>query len=236
MEGGALAAVSDAARRRGTTVSVNDLFYNVPARLKFLRGARSEWRAVMDVLTTMALTRRDTALLVMPMCHGNSLFFFGAQEWVNFFQTQTNTATVPTALMRNGDFSELLSPTNGFYSTAQIIRDPLTGQPFAGNIIPSSRFNPTAVGMLPLFLALRRFDAAFLVFILGMIASFSSMSPSEALQHYAAILGAPAGAGVPVASATAGFAVAVAAGFGAAGFATGVSRPINDLSSPNSSS
>jgi fatty-acyl-CoA synthase len=26
----------------------------------------------------MALTRRDTALLVMPMCHGNSLFFFGA--------------------------------------------------------------------------------------------------------------------------------------------------------------
>jgi fatty-acyl-CoA synthase len=26
----------------------------------------------------LALTRRDTALLVMPMCHGNSLYFFGA--------------------------------------------------------------------------------------------------------------------------------------------------------------
>jgi DNA mismatch repair protein MutL len=59
VEGGTLTAVSDVARRRGTTVSVHDLFFNVPARLKFLRGARSEWRAVMDVLTTMALTRRD---------------------------------------------------------------------------------------------------------------------------------------------------------------------------------
>jgi DNA mismatch repair protein MutL len=59
VEGGRLVAVSEVARRRGTTVSVTDLFFNVPARLKFLRGARSEWRAVMEVLTTMALTRRD---------------------------------------------------------------------------------------------------------------------------------------------------------------------------------
>ena len=30
----------------------------------------------------------------------NKLFFFGAQEWVDFNQIQTNTATVPTARMR----------------------------------------------------------------------------------------------------------------------------------------
>ncbi|MHB1311214.1 MAG: DNA mismatch repair endonuclease MutL [Gemmatimonadaceae bacterium] len=79
VEGGTLAAVADAARRRGTTVSVNDLFFNVPARLKFLRGARSEWRAIMDVLTTMALTRRDVrfsvshdgkALITLPPAAG----------------------------------------------------------------------------------------------------------------------------------------------------------------------
>ncbi len=64
VEGGTLATVSDVARRRGTTVSVSDLFFNVPARLKFLRGARSEWRAVMDVLTTMALTRRDVRFAI----------------------------------------------------------------------------------------------------------------------------------------------------------------------------
>ena len=40
----------------------------------------------------------------------DKLFFFGAQEWVNFFQIQTNTVTVPTEAMRRGDFSELLNP------------------------------------------------------------------------------------------------------------------------------
>ncbi len=59
----------------------------------------------------------------------DKLFFFGAQEWVNFFQVQTNTATVPTAAMRRGDFSQLLGP-NPFFSTPRQIRDPLTGQPF----------------------------------------------------------------------------------------------------------
>ncbi|HWJ22311.1 MAG TPA: DNA mismatch repair endonuclease MutL, partial [Gemmatimonadaceae bacterium] len=57
--GGAVLDVLDAARRRGTTVAVARLFYNVPARLKFLRSARSEWRSVTDAMTTIALSRRD---------------------------------------------------------------------------------------------------------------------------------------------------------------------------------
>src|SRR5688500_10704620 len=55
--------VGDAARRRGTTVSVARLFYNVPARLKFLRSPRSEWRAISDTLTTIALARRELRLI-----------------------------------------------------------------------------------------------------------------------------------------------------------------------------
>jgi DNA mismatch repair protein MutL len=58
-EGGAPPVVADVARRRGTTVSVAALFYNVPARRKFLRGARSEWRAIFDTLSSLALARRD---------------------------------------------------------------------------------------------------------------------------------------------------------------------------------
>ncbi|HEV8218165.1 MAG TPA: DNA mismatch repair endonuclease MutL [Gemmatimonadaceae bacterium] len=57
--GGTVAEVASTARRRGTTVKVSRLFFNAPARLKFLRSARSEWRAVLDVVGTMALTRRD---------------------------------------------------------------------------------------------------------------------------------------------------------------------------------
>lgn len=64
VSGGALVRVADAARRRGTTVSVESLFYNTPARQKFLRGTRSEWRAIQDLLHTVALLRRDLRLSV----------------------------------------------------------------------------------------------------------------------------------------------------------------------------
>ena len=62
--GGTLESVADAARRRGTTVTVDALFYNTPARQKFLRGTRSEWRAIADVITAMALARPDVRLTV----------------------------------------------------------------------------------------------------------------------------------------------------------------------------
>jgi len=59
VSGGTLVGVTPIARRRGTTVSVEALFYNTPARQKFLRGARSEWRAIVELMGTMALVRRD---------------------------------------------------------------------------------------------------------------------------------------------------------------------------------
>ena len=40
--------------------------------------------------------------------------------------------------MRRGDFSELLNPSNPFFGRAVVIRDPLTGQPFPGNVIPAT--------------------------------------------------------------------------------------------------
>jgi DNA mismatch repair protein MutL len=60
--GGAVQEVRDIARRRGTTVAVSRLFYNAPARQKFLRGTRSEWRSVLETMTTIALNRRDVRL------------------------------------------------------------------------------------------------------------------------------------------------------------------------------
>ncbi len=57
--GGVVSATRDAARRKGTTVKVEQLFYNVPARRKFLRSARSEWRAITETLNSVALSRPD---------------------------------------------------------------------------------------------------------------------------------------------------------------------------------
>jgi len=64
VSGGTLRGVSPHARQRGTTVTVEGLFYNTPARQKFLRGARSEWRAVTDLITAMALVRREVRISV----------------------------------------------------------------------------------------------------------------------------------------------------------------------------
>ncbi len=69
-DAGALVSAEPVARRRGTTVSVARLFYNTPARLKFLRGPRSEWRAVSDAFITAGLMRRDVRF---TLTHGSKL-------------------------------------------------------------------------------------------------------------------------------------------------------------------
>lgn len=58
-KGGKTNRPEDASRRRGTTVTVKNLFENVPARLKFMRSARSEWRSISETLTAIAVSRRD---------------------------------------------------------------------------------------------------------------------------------------------------------------------------------
>jgi hypothetical protein len=63
----------------------------------------------------------------------NKLFFFVGEEWKKIRRFTTPALrTLPTRAMRNGDFSGI----------STVIRDPLTGQPFPGNVIPSSRITP----------------------------------------------------------------------------------------------
>lgn len=55
VEAGEVRGVSDVAFPRGTSVEVRDLFYNLPARRKFLRSAASELTAAAKQLTLIAL-------------------------------------------------------------------------------------------------------------------------------------------------------------------------------------
>ena len=93
----------------------------------------------------------------------DKLFFFVAQDWIKYRNTQTQTQAVPTNLMRTGNFSELLSSTNPWISGGRQLYFPsanckLTSSytPVAGstctaiqgNIIPVSSISPNGLAIL----------------------------------------------------------------------------------------
>ncbi len=61
VEGGAVAPVQPSAQPDGTLVEVRDLFYNVPARRKFLRTETTELSHVVRLMERFALSRFDVA-------------------------------------------------------------------------------------------------------------------------------------------------------------------------------
>src|SRR5262245_28269407 len=69
----------------------------------------------------------------------NKAFFFGGYEALRTTQDRTLLASVANPAFLAGDFSSL----------ATAVRDPVTGQPFPGNVIPSSRFSTFAKTLAP---------------------------------------------------------------------------------------
>jgi Carboxypeptidase regulatory-like domain len=65
-------------------------------------------------------------------------FFFADYQGMRINQGQTYVSTVPSLLMRQGNFSEV----------NRVIFDPITHQPYAGNIIPSGQFDPVSRNIL----------------------------------------------------------------------------------------
>jgi DNA mismatch repair protein MutL len=77
IEAGRVVAVDEVARRPGTTITVRSLFFNVPARAKFLRSSAAETRAASEATIQLALANLSTAfrlrsnereLLDLPRC------------------------------------------------------------------------------------------------------------------------------------------------------------------------
>lgn len=64
VDGGAAAEISPCGVAVGTSVEVRDLFYNVPARRKFLRAVSTESAHVTDVVENAALCRPDVTFVL----------------------------------------------------------------------------------------------------------------------------------------------------------------------------
>jgi len=64
IEGGEITRREPAPRNPGSTITVRDLFYNVPARRKYMKSAQAEKRAIMKLMTQLALAHQDVRWIV----------------------------------------------------------------------------------------------------------------------------------------------------------------------------
>ncbi|MEA2692268.1 MAG: mismatch repair protein MutL [Acidobacteriota bacterium] len=64
IEGGRIRVAEPFARPRGTTIEVRSLFFNVPARRKFLKARETELRRALEVVQGYALARADVRFTV----------------------------------------------------------------------------------------------------------------------------------------------------------------------------
>jgi DNA mismatch repair protein MutL len=62
---GEVSAPTPASHSQGTTVEVRDLFFNVPARRKFLRTENTEYQHIVRMLERLALSRFDVAFTLL---------------------------------------------------------------------------------------------------------------------------------------------------------------------------
>jgi hypothetical protein len=79
--------------------------------------------------------------VALPFYNGrNRTFFFGAYEGNRDHMQQLFNVNVPPPRIREGDFSRVLNNSGNLI----VVREPLTGQPFEGNVIPPGRISPVS--------------------------------------------------------------------------------------------
>jgi DNA mismatch repair protein MutL len=133
VEGGRILGADAAARGRGTTVEIRDLFFNVPARRKFLRAPETELRHAQEGLWGAALARPDVAFTLR---HGNRVLI-DAPIAPDFSRRLTDLWPKTDRVFRfhatgGGEVEGLLAPGGGkgrpmliFLVNGRVVRDRL---------------------------------------------------------------------------------------------------------------
>jgi hypothetical protein len=138
--GGNAGAVVNVVTKSGTNQIHGDFF-------GFLRNGEFNARTFFAAKVDPLKRGQEGGTIGGPIIKNRTFFFVGYQATTLRDVTNGLNKTVPTQAEQTGDFSAYLSTNNPLSKVLPII-DPTTKVPFPGNIIPTSRFDSAAIGVM----------------------------------------------------------------------------------------
>ncbi len=130
-EGGKIFAANPCSCPEGTVVTVNDLFYNTPARYKFLKKDSLEAGYIADIMSKLALTRPDVSFRLINKAGKSLLYTPGNNDLLStiyaVFDRKTAKGMIP--------FDNQIPPVilSGYISTPENARGNRSRQIFIVN-------------------------------------------------------------------------------------------------------
>ena len=131
--------LSPASHPQGSTVEVNNLFYNTPARRKFLKAERTEYKHIEDVVKRIALARFDVAfnfthnqrqVFSLPAAHSDENKLQRLTRLINkeFIQSAVelnyeNADLKLSGWIANAEYSRSQSDMQYFFVNGRMIKD-----------------------------------------------------------------------------------------------------------------
>jgi hypothetical protein len=124
--------------RRHESLNANGFFNNLYGRAKTPNRGQTRGLTIGGPIYIPGVFNTDRRKL---------FFFFGESQQPTKFPPSLWQYTVPTELERRGDFSQSFDQTGKLIA----IKDPVTGAPFPGNVIPADRLNEFGTQLLKVF-------------------------------------------------------------------------------------
>lgn len=143
ISGGDINYVKDTGCNIGTTVEVNDIFYNVPARKKFLKSSQRETAMITDIVERLALAHPDISFKLINNGR-KTISTFGTGKIIDTINCIYGKEIVNNIIGIDQDFDTV--SVSGYIGNSQISRGSRSKQSIFVNKRPiKSRLITTAV-------------------------------------------------------------------------------------------
>lgn len=119
IEGGKFGKVSECGTNKGTIIEVKDLFFNVPARKKFLKSVSKEGSMINDIITRIALSHPDISFKLFNN-HKKVIHTFGSNDIKDTLRTIYGK-TISENIIYFEDSSDLVT-IHGYVGREEIAR------------------------------------------------------------------------------------------------------------------